>query len=607
MSRTPIPGYAQFLLKTLLKNLDRTGESDTNPNVLAICTIVVRPTSVRRTYENGKPRLYLRKRYSDAAFSTTHATQFTFLDTPLKIVIADGLVAPAQALLTAEGWDLDTRSGRTPDELAGDLADADGLIVRSATKVTAALIAAAPRLRVIARAGTGVDNVDMAAASARGIVVMNAPGANSISVAELALGLILSLARHMPAADAAMKQGKWEKKRFLGEEIRNKTLGLAGLGRIGQEVARRAAAFGMRIIAHDPFISEQVAADLGVELVTLDELFARADYVSLHMPLNEKTRHMVNAERLANARKGIRIVNTARGDLIDETALADAIEAGQVGGAALDVFQKEPPPDPRLQSLPQVVATPHIAASTHEGQELVGVETAAALRDFLRDGIIRNAVNFPSLSAEESARLRPFVALGERLGAFVSQMNDDRAHTLSVRYYGGLAEGRNDVIVNAVLVGVFTPILSSGVTLVNARSVAADRGIEIVESRSNRTRNYTNLLSVKLHTSEGEHWVEGAVFERTSPRLVQIDGIGVEAPLEGPMIVIRNNDQPGVIGEIGTSLGRHGVNIANFALGREGANAIGVVIVDETSPIPESVLDDLRQVTAVTDARIVRV
>ena len=325
------------------------------------------------------------------------------------------------------------------------------------------------------------------------------------------------------------------------------------------------------------------------------------------MPSNDKTRHIVNAERLAQARKGIRIINTARGDLIDEAALADALEAGHVAGAALDVFHKEPPPDPRLQSLPQVVATPHIAASTKEGQEQVGVETAAALRDFLRDGVIRNAVNFPSVSAEEFGRLRPFVELGERLGAFLAQMNDDRAHTLSVRYYGGLAEGRNDVIVNAVLVGVFTPILSSGVTLVNARSVAADRGIEIVESRSSRTRNYTNLLSVKLHTSEGEHWVEGAVFERTSPRLVQLNGIGVEAPLDGTMIVIRNNDQPGVIGEVGTLLGRHNVNIANFALGRDGAKAVGVVIVDETSPIPESVLDDLRKVAAIEDARVVRV
>ena len=525
----------------------------------------------------------------------------------MKIVVADDLPTSALDLLRNEGWEVDARTGRTPDQLALDLADADALVVRSATKVTAAVIGAAPRLRVIARAGTGVDNVDVAAASGRGIVVMNAPGANSISVAELAVGLILALARHLPAADAAMKQGKWEKKKFLGEEIREKTLGLAGLGRIGQEVGRRAASFGMRIIAHDPFISEQVAADLGVELVSLDDLFARADYLSLHMPSNEKTRNLVNAERLARSKKGIRIVNTARGDLIDESALANAIEAGHVGGAALDVFQSEPPTDPRLQMLPQVVATPHIAASTREGQELVGVETAAALRDFLRDGIIRNAVNFPSVSAEEFGRLRPFVELGERLGAFLSQMNDGRAQSLGIRYYGGLAEGRNDMIASAVLVGLFKPILSSGITLVNARSVAADRGIEIVESRSSRPRNYTNLISVKLQTSDGERWVEGAVFERTSPRLVLVDGIAVEAPLEGTMIVIRNNDQPGVIGEIGTTLGRHGLNIANFALGREGTNAIGVVIVDETSPIPASVLEDLRKVKAVREARVVRV
>jgi D-3-phosphoglycerate dehydrogenase len=526
---------------------------------------------------------------------------------PLKIVVADDLPASALELLRAEGWDVDARTGRAPDQLIADVADADAIVVRSATKVTAPIIAAAPRLRVIARAGTGVDNVDVAAASARGIVVMNAPGANSISVAELAMGQMLALARHLPAADAAMKQGKWEKKKFLGEELREKTLGLAGLGRIGQEVARRAAAFGMRLIAHDPFISEQVAKDLGVELVSLDDLFARADYISLHMPSNEKTRNLVNAERLAKSRKGIRLVNTARGDLIDETALADAIESGQVAGAALDVFQKEPTVDFRLQNLPQVVATPHIAASTREGQELVGVETAAALRDFLRDGIIRNAVNFPSVSTEEFSRLRPFVELGERLGAFLAQMNDSRATTVGVRYYGELAEGRNDMIISAVLVGLFKPILSSGVTMVNARAVAEDRGLEIVESRSSRPRNYTALLSIKLHTAEGERWVEGAVFERTSPRLVLVDGIGVEAPLEGTMIVIRNNDQPGVIGEVGTILGRHGVNIANFALGREGKNAIGVVIVDDTAPVTDAVLADLRNVKAIREARVVRV
>jgi D-3-phosphoglycerate dehydrogenase len=436
---------------------------------------------------------------------------------------------------------------------------------------------------------------------------MNAPGANSVSVAVLAVGLILALARHVPAADAAMKQGKWEKKKFVGEEIRDKTLGLAGLGRIGQEVARRAAGFGMRIIAHDPFISEQVAADLGVQLVSLDDVFARADYVSLHMPSNEKTRHIVNAERLARSKKGIRIINTARGDLIDEGALADAIEAGQVAGAALDVFDREPTVDQRLQKLPQVVATPHIAASTREGQELVGVETAAALRDFLRDGIIRNAVNVPSVSAEEFARLRPYLELGEQLGVFIAQMNDGRAKSLGVRYYGALADGRNDMILNAVLVGLFRPILSSAVTPVNARSVAADRGIEVVESRSTRGRNYTSLLSVKLQSDAGERWVEGAVFERMGPRIVLVDGVQVEAPLAGTMIVMSNLDKPGVIGAIGTILGKHGVNIANFALGRDGDRAVGVVTVDEVSPFPAAALEEIRTLPAVREARLVRV
>jgi D-3-phosphoglycerate dehydrogenase / 2-oxoglutarate reductase len=524
----------------------------------------------------------------------------------VKIVVADDLPASALELLRAEGWTLDARAGRTPEQLATDLADADALVVRSATKVTASLIAAAPALRVIARAGTGVDNVDVAAASARGIVVMNAPGANSVSVAELAIGLVLALARHLPAADAAMKRGQWEKKKFLGEEVRDKTLGLAGFGRIGQEVARRAQALGLRIIAHDPFISEQVASGLGVELVSLDGLFARSDYLSLHMPSTPQTRQLVNATRLATAKPGIRIINTARGDLVDEAALADAIEAGRVGGAAIDVFQKEPTVDHRLQMLPQVIATPHIAASTREGQELVGVETVTALRDFLKDGIIRNAVNSPSMSPEEFSRLRPFLSLAERLGTFVAQLNDHRASSVSVRYYGQLAEGRTDLLLNAVLVGLFRPILESGVTLVNARNVAAERGIEVIESRSTRARNYTNLISVKLETSGGSRRVEGAVFEQTPPRLVLVDGIAVEAPLDGTMLVMCNNDQPGVIGDVGTVLGRHKINIATFALGREGDRAIGVVIVDETAPIADAVLNELAKLPAVREVRLVR-
>jgi D-3-phosphoglycerate dehydrogenase len=525
----------------------------------------------------------------------------------VKIVIADDLPASAVELLRAEGWEVDATSGRPPAKLTEDIADADALVVRSATKVTAPLIAAASRLRVIARAGTGVDNVDVAAASARGIVVMNAPGANSVSVAELALGLMLALARNVPAADAAMKQGKWEKKKFIGEELRDKTLGLAGLGRIGQEVARRARAFGMRVIAHDPYISAQIAEDLGVELVGMDDVFARADYVSLHLPSTDATRNFLNADRLRKAKKGIRIVNTARGDLVDERALADAIESGQVAGAALDVFETEPPPDPRLQTLPSVIATPHIAASTREAQELVGVETATALRDFLRDGVIRNAVNFPSVSAEEFVRLQPYITLGERLGAVVSQMNEGRTDRVGIRYYGDLANQKNDLVANAVLVGLLRPILSSGVSPVNARTLASERGLEIVESHSTRSRNYTSLLSVKLHANTGDTWAEGAVFDRIAPRLVLLEGIPVEAPLEGTMLVLCNNDQPGVIGEVGTILGRHGVNIANFALGREGHRAVGVVNIDEAEPLPAKVLEEIRRVKAIQSARIVRV
>ena len=341
----------------------------------------------------------------------------------MKIVVADDLPASALDLLRAEaGWVVDARPGRTPAALAADLADADALLVRSATKVDAQLIAAAPRLRIVARAGTGVDNVDVAAASARGLLVVNAPGANSISVAEHACALMLALARAVPAADRAMKDGRWEKKKFLGTELRGKTLGIAGLGRIGQEVAFRARAFGMELVAHDPYISKEIADGLGVALMTLDDLCAAADYLTLHLPSTAETKHLFNDERFARCRPGIRLINTARGELIDEDALRRAIESGIVGGAALDVFNHEPPTDWSLAQLPQVIATPHIAASTEEAQELVGTETAATVRDFLRDGIVRNAVNFPSINPEELQRLQPWIRLSDHLAGLVSQM-----------------------------------------------------------------------------------------------------------------------------------------------------------------------------------------
>lgn len=533
----------------------------------------------------------------------------------MKIVIADGLPASAIDTLNQPEWKIDNRQGRPPSDLAADLRDADALVVRSATKVTREVIEAAPKLRVIARAGTGVDNVDVAAATARGIVVMNAPGANSLSVAELAVGLILSLARNIPAADASMKASKWEKSKFAGAEIRSKTLGLVGLGRIGQEVAARAHAFEMKVIAHDPFISAEMAATLGVELVSLDELCARADYISLHLPALPATKHIFNAARFAQCKKGVRIVNTARGELIDETALADAIEQGQVAGAGLDVFDVEPPRDWRLATLPQVVATPHIAASTKEAQEQVGTETAAALRDFLKEGIIRNAVNFPSVSLEEYKRLRPYLTLARHLGLVVAHMGEARINAVGVRYYGELATETNQLLGSAVLEGVFQAILSSGgVTPVNARTVAAERGIELIESRSTRARNYTSLISVKLHTDEGDRWVEGTVFANGSLRLVLVDGVGVEAALEGTLLLIKNNDQPGVIGQVGTLLGRHRVNIASFALGRDldcVDCAIGVVKVDEHpgdsgGTVTDEVLAEIRAIPNIRAAWRVR-
>ncbi|HEX2446195.1 MAG TPA: phosphoglycerate dehydrogenase [Vicinamibacterales bacterium] len=531
----------------------------------------------------------------------------------MLIVIADDLPASAIDLLRAEkGWTVDARPGRTADALAADLSGAEALIVRSRTKVDAPLLAAADRLRVVARAGTGVDNVDLDAASSRGIVVMNAPGANSISVAEHAIALMLAAARGIPRADASMKEGRWAKKGLVGAELRGKSLGIVGLGRIGQAVASRARVFGMSVLAHDPYIAEPVAQDLGVELLPLEELCARADYISLHLPSTAATRHLFDANRLARCKPGVTIVNTSRGDLIDEAALADAIERGHIGGAGLDVFEIEPPADGRLTRLPQVVATPHIAASTHEALELVGLETVTSVRDFLRDGIVRNAVNFPSVSAEEYRRLQPALRLAEALGSFVGQGFDPtreaRTHAIGIRYYGALAEAPGDLLTSAILVGLFKRILASGISLVNARAVAAGRGVEVVESRSSRARDFTSLISVKLHTSAGERWVEGAVFEPGAPRLVLVDGVAVEAPLEGTLIVLANEDRPGVIGEVGTILGRHHVNIGTFALGRGPNGAIGVVSVDTpTGDVDDEVIREIRQGAAVRSAVIVKI
>ncbi len=522
----------------------------------------------------------------------------------MHIVIADALPESAAAPFLERGWTVDARSGRSTSDLARDLQQADALIVRSATQVTAALLDAAPKLRVVARAGTGVDNVDLDAASARGVLVLNAAGANSISVAELTLGLLIALARGIPAADASMKQGAWDKKRFTGIELRGKLLGVVGFGRIGREVASRARAFGMDVIAYDPFIGARAAEAAGVPLVSLDELLERADFVTLHVPSLPETRHLINAERLAKCRRGVRIVNTARGELVDEAALAGAIERGVVAGAAIDVFEQEPPIDRRLASLPQVVATPHIAASTREAQELVGVEVAAAVRDYLSEGAIRNAVNFPAIPAEELPMVRPFLQAAESLGRFVAQLAPERPLAIGVRYYGELVTRHEAIVGTSVLAGALSPFVDGTVTQVNARKLAADRGIDIIESRSTRPRDFVNVISVKLHGASGERWAEATVLHPNRPRLCSLDGIDVDMPLAGTLIVIRNDDTPGVIGRVGTVLGRHGVNIGSFGLGRSNGSAVGVLAVD---PAPElaAAVEELKRLEAVRDVRVV--
>ncbi|HTI38229.1 MAG TPA: phosphoglycerate dehydrogenase [Vicinamibacterales bacterium] len=522
----------------------------------------------------------------------------------MHIVIADNLPESAAAPFLERGWTVDAKSGRTPQDLARDLARADALIVRSATQVTADLLAAAPRLRVVARAGTGVDNVDLDAASDRGVLVLNAAGANSISVAELTLGLMISLARGIAAADASMKQGAWDKKRFTGIELRGKLLGVIGFGRIGREVAARARAFGMDVVAHDPFIGSRAAESAAVPLVPLDDLLGRADFVTLHVPSLPETRHLINAERLSKCRRGIRIVNTARGELVDEAALADAIERGIVAGAAIDVFEQEPPVDRRLANLPQVVATPHIAASTREAQELVGVEVAAAVRDYLAEGVIRNAVNFPAVPVEEMPAVRPFLDAAEKLGRFVAQLAPERPQAIGIRYYGEIASRHETILGSAVLAGALSPFVDGAVTQVNARKLAADRGIEVVESRSTRPRDFVNVISVKLHGSNGERWAEATVLHPGRPRLCSLEGIDIEMPLAGTLIVIRNDDTPGVIGNVGSILGRHGVNIGSFGLGRADGSAIGVLAVDPAPGLGQAV-EELKTLPSVKDVRLV--
>lgn len=534
----------------------------------------------------------------------------------MKIVIADRISEQGIALLRAEGWDV-TEPAR--DVLALALRDANALIVRSATRVTAELLAAATALRVVGRAGVGVDNIDVEAATRRGVLVMNTPGGNATSVAEHTLALLLALARSVPQHSAAIHAGRWEKSGAGGVEVRGKTLGLAGLGRVGMEVARRARALEMRVIAHDPYVSEKIARDAGAEFVSLDELLGRADFLSLHLALSPATERVINAAALRKMKPGARLVNTARGELVDETALAEALRSGHIAGAALDVFAAEPPKNSPLIGLPGVIATPHIAGSTAEAQEEVGTQIAQQVRDFLAEGAMRNAVNLPALSAEQYRRVRPFVELAERLGGVAAQLAPAAVGRVRICYAGEVAEMPANVLRNAVLAGVLNCVLEEKVNLVNAGAVATARGLSVEERARASELGFPNTIEVSVAPSEGlfnardagrggERSVEGAVLYGAMLRILGIDATPLEAPLAGTLLFTRNRDVPGVIGQMGTLLGARGINIATFALGRRGAGpggeALAVVRLD--GDVPNEVTQYIREIPAVLEARLIR-
>jgi len=526
----------------------------------------------------------------------------------MKIVLAEKVSPATLAVFSAEpGWEVLTHD-KLADGLPAALANADALVVRSAVQVDDALMEKAPRLRVIGRAGVGVDNIDAEAATRRGVVVMNTPGANAVAVAELTLGLMLALARKLPAANTTMHAGKWEKKNLQGAELRGKTLGILGLGRIGLEVARRARGFGLEIIGSDPFVSAAVARENGIALLPVDELFAKADYLTLHVGLTPQTQNIINQKNLAAMKKGVRIINCARGELVEDAALVAALKTGHVAGAALDVFAEEPPKNSPYFGLDNVILTPHIAGSTAEAQEAVGVQIAMQVREYLKLGVVQNAVNLPSLSHEEYLQLAPFIDLAGRLGSFLAQTGGDGIEAIHLVYGGTLAEAKTDLVRNAAIEGLLQG--SENVNRINAASVAQERGIRIHEDKREGHRGGTaTLLTIELHTSGGVRHATATVIHDEQPRLLEFDGIDIEAPLEGNLLVCRNLDVPGVIGRIGTILGEQGVNIANFALGRERTGkkpvkALAVVQVD--APVSAKVVDALGAIEALYEVRPVQ-
>jgi D-3-phosphoglycerate dehydrogenase len=522
-----------------------------------------------------------------------------------KVLIADDLSPRAAEIFRARGIEVDVEIGLGAAELRRRIAGYEGLAVRSATKVTAELIAAADALKVIGRAGIGVDNIDVAAATERGIVVMNTPYGNSITAAEHTIAMMFALARQIPAADRSTQAGKWQKSRFMGVELSGKTLGIIGCGNIGAIVADRVHGLKMKVVAYDPFLSSERALELGVERLTLDELFGRADFITLHTPLTDATRNIIDARALAKMKRGVRLINCARGGLVVEADLAAALDEGQVAGAAIDVFVEEPATQNPLFGRDNFVATPHLGAATAEAQENVALEIAEQMADLLLTGAIANAVNMPSLTAEEAARLKPYMVLAEQLGSFAGQLTETGIRAVTIEYEGAIAELNTKPLTATALTGLLAPQLAS-VNMVNAPLICRQRDIRVSETRRAAAGDYQTLMRVTVTTERRERTVAGTVFAGNKPRLVDIEGIPLEAELGRHVLFVRNNDKPGFIGALGNALAAAHVNIATFHLGRTapGEDAIALIAVDQK--LTTSLIDAVRRLPNVIQAKAMR-
>ncbi len=521
-----------------------------------------------------------------------------------KVLISDKLSPAAVEIFTSRGIETDLRPGLSSAELRSIIEPYDGLAIRSATKVTRELLDAATNLKVVGRAGIGVDNVDIKSATARGVVVMNTPHGNTITTAEHAIAMMFALARQLPEASASTKAGKWEKNRFMGVELSGKTLGLVGCGNIGSIVADRAVGLHMKVVAYDPFLSEKRALELGVEKTEIDDLLSRADFITIHTPLTDATRNILSREAIAKTRRGVRIINCARGGLLDEAALAEAIKCGHVAGAALDVFETEPATDSPLFGLENVVCTPHLGAATTEAQENVALQVAEQMSDFLLTGAVTNAINMPSMTAEEGPRLRPYMALCRNLGAFAGQLTHAREGMIRrviIEYEGHVAQLNHRPLTAATLAGLMTPVME-GVNMVNAPVAAREHGIDVAETVHDRPSEYQTLVRVTVEGDSLTRSVAGTLFAGARPRIVEIKGIPVEADFAAHMLYVTNQDKPGFIGRFGATLAGAGINIATFHLGRaeRGGDAICLVAVDEA--VPEDVLAMVRTLPLVMQA-----